>query len=189
MGDSVSQRLLHTPTRMEKIVKYYRVDKDGNKVEVTGPLTPVTPVQSNQRTSLTPARSINVTRTHTSRISQRTDANQISFTPIGMRYGNNTSNLNSRMNSNINTPQRLAPRQSYTENKFCTPGTPNAFKNTRGAMTYQKGYTRGVNLCPTSPIIPPLRNTGPIATPNRNYTLKTITNYNTGTDLNNTNQL
>lgn len=184
------QNLTNTPKRVEKIVKYYRVDKDGNKVEVDGPLTPITPpINTNSQmktiTHVTPTRSNNVARNHASHMSQTTN-NQISFTPIGMRYGQEGSVIN----SHLNTPSQIRrEKQSYTESKILgTPQTPNAFKTGRGVMTYHKNH-RGGLIVPSSPIIPPLNQDGPIATPNRNYELKTITNYNTGVDVDTHSQL
>jgi hypothetical protein len=91
-----------------------------------------------------------------------------------MRGGQNLKSSNSI----LNTPSQIRPgKQSYTDSKILSTPTNN-FKNHRGTVTYHKSHAG--YLCPTSPIIPPLKHAGPIATPNRNYTLKTITNYNTG---------
>lgn len=89
-------RLSHqkTPQKLEKIVKYYRVDKEGNRVEVEGPLTPnsnnlnvnsglAKPFQEN---TVTPSKQYS----HINRLGEMTLGKEsknelLSFTPIGIR--------------------------------------------------------------------------------------------------------
>lgn len=46
-----TSNLANTPTRINDGVKYYRVDKNGNKIELDGPLTPLSPLTPINRES------------------------------------------------------------------------------------------------------------------------------------------
>ena len=159
----------NTPTRMNNTVRYYRVDKEGNKIEIDGPLTPSTPLtpitagNSMHKVSAnaTPQKTLagaNNSYMAESRMSLTFDDRRNSASNISQMYPRIASGLNQSMvaNSIVTTPIKH-------------------HLNAQSPISYKLTPTDdAISRIPGSPLIPPLKSSQQISTPFRDYQIKNL---------------
>ena len=165
-----------TPQKLEKIVKYYRIDKEGNRVEVEGPLTPNSNNLPHYANSVTPQKQVHSGMNLDVAVLNGQGNEKISFTPIGIR-GCQTGDTVGKFSTSYTPAKNLNCEFSQTEAKANTARVPNTLQS-RTSLTTEKAKNRDYPepVCSIPPLVHNLQSTSPP----RNYSIPTYTNLESG---------